>query len=216
MPKVFHASIMNKIDEVSLAMIERVNECEAAFLVSLNENMNFTPDKSHDQEIKELNETFRDPNISMDTIKQIQLKQGENVTKLKSLVVESKDTFLLNENAFKPCFSIENEAFFGTLNLHELAFSPLKSKLLTERQAIDLLKLCEFNLSDKWCLLYRGSRDGFRSKDFHLKCDGKAWTLTICKALKSGYIFGGYTQAKWESPPSSKYRFVTDPQCVSF
>jgi hypothetical protein len=84
MPKVFHASIMNKIDEVSLAMIERVNECEAAFLVSLNENMNFTLDKSHDQELKELNETFRDPNISMDTIKQIQLKQGENVRKLKS------------------------------------------------------------------------------------------------------------------------------------
>ena len=84
MPNVFHASIMNKIDEISLAMIERVNECETAFLVSLNENMNFTPDKSHDQEIKELNETFRDPNITMDTIKQIQLKQGENVTKLKS------------------------------------------------------------------------------------------------------------------------------------
>jgi hypothetical protein len=217
MPKVFCASIMNQLDEVSLTMIERVNECEAAFLASLNEQMNFTLETTHDQELKELNETFRDPNISMDTIKQIQSKQGERMTKLKSLVVKSNETFLLNENEFKPCFSADNEAFFGILNLHELAFSPLKSKLLTERQAIDLLKLCEFNLGDKWSLLYRGSRDGFGSRDFHLKCDGKASTLTICKALKSGFIFGGYTQAKWESPlPSSKHRFVTDPNAFLF
>jgi hypothetical protein len=57
------------------------------FLVSLNEQMNYSLETTHDNELKELNETFRNPNISMDTIKQIQLKHGENIKKLKFLVV---------------------------------------------------------------------------------------------------------------------------------
>lgn len=57
----------------------------------------------------------------------------------------------------------------------------------------------KFNLSDKkLALLYRASRDGFQAASFHAKCDKKEKTLTIVKA-KSGQIFGGYTNAKWNS-----------------
>ena len=45
--------------------------------------------------------------------------------------------------------------------------------------------------------IYRATVDGFGSGDFHLKCDGVARTLTIVKALGSGYVFGGYTEKEW-------------------
>jgi hypothetical protein len=68
-----------------------------------------------------------------------------------------------------------------------------------ERQSVDLIRLCEFSLNDKWTLLYRGTSDGFRPCDFHSKCDGHSNILTILKANGSGFIFGAFTTAKWES-----------------
>ena len=47
-------------------------------------------------------------------------------------------------------------------------------------------------------LLYRGSRDGFGSADFHSKCDNRPNTVSIIKTTK-GYIFGGYTQVGWSN-----------------
>ena len=61
----------------------------------------------------------------------------------------------------------------------------------------ELLKYKELN-SQKWSLLYRGSRDGFRTPDFHYHCDNKPNTLTIIKST-SGNIFGGFTSAQWKS-----------------
>ncbi len=45
-------------------------------------------------------------------------------------------------------------------------------------------------------LLYRGSRDGFSSDDFHSKCDNKGHTLVIIET-DAGGVFGGYTDAEW-------------------
>jgi len=50
-------------------------------------------------------------------------------------------------------------------------------------------------------LLYRGTRDGDTAKSFHDKCDNKGPTLTLCKE-KNGIIFGGYTEAEWDSEKS--------------
>jgi hypothetical protein len=61
------------------------------------------------------------------------------------------------------------------------------------------MMLCEFCPNDKFTLLYRGTRDGFGSEDFHSKCDGHKNTLTICKAKGSKFIFGGFTTADWKS-----------------
>ena len=47
-------------------------------------------------------------------------------------------------------------------------------------------------------LIYRGTRDGDSAETFHQKCDNKGPTLTICKE-KNGIIFGGYTEANWDS-----------------
>lgn len=47
-------------------------------------------------------------------------------------------------------------------------------------------------------LIYRGSRDGFKSSVFHELCDKKGETLVIIKSTDN-YIFGGYTSISWDS-----------------
>jgi hypothetical protein len=54
----------------------------------------------------------------------------------------------------------------------------------------------------RFVLLWRGSRDGFRARDFHGQCDGHANTLTLIldkKTFGRGNIFGGFTPLEWES-----------------
>jgi hypothetical protein len=47
-------------------------------------------------------------------------------------------------------------------------------------------------------LLYRGSRDGFSSEDFHKRCDGHRNTLTVILDT-NGSVFGGFTPLAWDS-----------------
>ena len=52
-------------------------------------------------------------------------------------------------------------------------------------------------------MIYRGTRDGFKAKDFHGKCDNKGATLIIVKSEESRSriqrIFGAYTDIQWTS-----------------
>jgi hypothetical protein len=57
--------------------------------------------------------------------------------------------------------------------------------------------------SKKWTLLYRGSDDGFRSSNFHSKCDGHSNTVTVILTTKC-FIFGGFTPIAWDSSNSWK------------
>ena len=60
-------------------------------------------------------------------------------------------------------------------------------------------------------LLYRGTRDGMNSKNFHDKCDNKG--KTICLFLnEKGNIFGGYSSIPWESSGGDK----TSNDCFLF
>ena len=44
-------------------------------------------------------------------------------------------------------------------------------------------------------LIYRASRDGWASSNFHTHCDNKGPTVTVVKS--GNYIFGGYTEQSW-------------------
>ena len=87
-----------------------------------------------------------------------------------------------------------NKENFGVLCLDN---DQLKSKIVDLEQSLKLINLCEFPPTDKFTLLYRGSEDGFRSADFHRKCDGKANTLPIIKAKNSPNIFNGFNSVPW-------------------
>jgi hypothetical protein len=72
--------------------------------------------------------------------------------------------------------------------------------------------LYEFSLK-KWELLWQVTRDGFRSSDFHSRCDGHANTVTLILTTSEDdvveewddyddigcFVFGGFTPVKWES-----------------
>jgi hypothetical protein len=61
-------------------------------------------------------------------------------------------------------------------------------------------------------LLWRGSRDGFRARDFHVRCDGHANTLTLILD-KEGNIFGGFTPVEGDSTSNC---CKADPSLKSF
>ena len=50
---------------------------------------------------------------------------------------------------------------------------------------------------DRWHLLFRASRDGFRAQTFHAKCNSKGPTVTVVKSGNN--IFGGFTENSWKS-----------------
>jgi hypothetical protein len=57
-----------------------------------------------------------------------------------------------------------------------------------------LAPLAEFR-GKRFTLLWRGSRDGFRARDFHRRCDGRANTLMFIEDTE-GTIFGGFTAGR--------------------
>ena len=100
----------------------------------------------------------------------------------------------LKYNEFK------SDATNGKLNLFEFSNDLFSSKILTDNTHLsEMIRVCEFAPNDGWSLLYRGSRDGFGTDDFHAKCDGHSQTLAIIHAKDpSENIFGGYTNAEWD------------------
>lgn len=66
-------------------------------------------------------------------------------------------------------------------------------------QSDDLVTYVQSLLPGKrFSLLYRSSRDGWKFKDFHSKCDKKGPTLSLIRSSK-GKICGGYTSVSWRS-----------------
>ena len=57
-------------------------------------------------------------------------------------------------------------------------------------------KLLDWTGYKRMELIYRATRDGSTSKDFHKKCDNQGPTISLFKNDK-GYIFGGYASISW-------------------
>ena len=164
--------------------------------------------------LKEAEELFRNPNLLIQSIREMQRQQEEAIVELKSKLDEQsqvKDE-LTRMNEFTPNVSF-NQDSFGQLRFNEYSNKDLyKSQILAGNQPSELIELCGFSLKNKWTLLYRGSRDGFGATDFHSKCDGNSNTLTILKAKGSSYIFGGFTSITWDG--SSGWKI--DPNAFLF
>lgn len=93
-------------------------------------------------------------------------------------------------------------------------YKPLiESNILANSGLIkSLVDLCRFDINQsQFHLLYRSSRDGFGSFNFHSRCDDHPNTIMLVETTK-GYIFGGFTHARWFS--NSRYR--SDPYAFLF
>ena len=61
----------------------------------------------------------------------------------------------------------------------------------------NLIKLWLNGRNYKPELLFRKTRDGSSTKEFHNKCDNKGTTIVFIETTK-GYKFGGYTELQWD------------------
>jgi hypothetical protein len=68
--------------------------------------------------------------------------------------------------------------------------------------------------SKQFRLLYRGSRDGFRAKDFHRLCDGQANTLALISDT-NGNQFGFFVPMPWYSGDLALHMHE-DSECFLF
>jgi hypothetical protein len=75
----------------------------------------------------------------------------------------------------------------------------------------DFPKLFDDFKQKQFTLLWRGSRDGFKAKQFHSRCNGHPNTLTVIVDT-NGNIFGGFTPVEWDSKSEEK----ADPSLKSF
>jgi hypothetical protein len=197
------------IDDIYMEMIEQTKTFEASYLKSLNESLESKlksfDNKSLDEDLNEIEQAFRNPNVVIASIQEIELKQQKAIEDIQSKLNEMNQVKvnIKRTNEFKPNASFSKD-LFGQINLKNYSNDILSSKILTGNQPSDLLKLCEFSLDDEWTLLYRGTRDGFSAKAFHSKCDNHSNTLTILKAKQSSYIFGGFTSVSWDSSNRDK------------
>jgi hypothetical protein len=210
-----------KIDDIALAMTEKIKKHEEAYLKELKKSFSSFDDSQYLQiKLNELEETFRNPNLLIKTIKEMQQKQEESLKEIQLKLNEMTIVKVNSEatNEFKPNVSLFNQkeedtSLFGSIKLNQYSnMNSLKSEILKgEHQMSKLLNLCEFSPRDKWSLLYRGTRDSFRSNEFHYRCDGHSDTLTIFKAKQTSFIFDGFTTVSWDSSNTEKsdpYAFI--------
>ena len=75
-----------------------------------------------------------------------------------------------------------------------------------------LLKLLGFKVIVT-TLLYRGSKHGWKAKDFHSRSDKKGPIISLYK-IKDGDCVGGYSKAQFSSP--SSFEWVVDSESLIF
>ena len=168
--------LKERIDHIALAMIDQTKKSEEMYLKNIKEHFS-TYDGSKSLQIKssEIEELFRNPNLLIQTIQEIQQKQEESLKDIRSKLYkmtivkefcEETNTFQPNSTSFN---QKEETSLFGSIQLNQYSnLNSLKSKIIKgERQSFDLIKLCELALNDTWTVLYRGTRDGFEARDFH-------------------------------------------------
>jgi hypothetical protein len=165
--------LKQKIDDIYMETIEKTKKFEVLYLKSLESKLETSlksfETKSLEHSLKETEESFRNPNLLIESIRDTLRQQEEAIDELKLKLDEQsqvKDN-LIQMNEFKPNLSFSPDSF-GLLYLNEYSnIDPFKSQILSSQQSFDLIKVCEFSIKDKWTLLYRGIRNGFGASDFH-------------------------------------------------
>jgi hypothetical protein len=125
--------------------------------------------------------------------------------------INTKEIFKLPKNNEVLAGLYQEADYYMLDDLKDLLMPFQHSSILNFTQRTNLLELTGFEGIEKWELIYRASLHGFKASDFHKKCDGASKTLTIIKSSNSN-IFGGYTEAQWDSSGQIK----SDPAAFIF
>ena len=151
-------------------------------------------------------------------LKKLELSEKEIISNLSEKInfLTKKVEILEKENEqFKQNNNLMTNILNEIKRLKEEILIPytIDSKIITSSSQLNLIKSGIKNSNNKiiFKLLFRGTRDGDKVSDFHKYCDGIPNTLSVIQTSK-GYIFGGYTEMKWDSTSGC----VQDPNTFIF
>ena len=177
------------LDETVLKLCDKVKEIDSLNLI-IDEQKKI---------IEKIKKDFNDyKNYVENKFKELEKKESENL----KYNIEYNDGYYLNSDE---------------INKYKVEFPKFKKNVNS-----DIMKYFELNLIEtgikkkqnktikKLTLLFRASRDGYSSSNFHSKCDGKVNTLILVKTTNSRR-FGGYTECQWDQSNSYKtgpYSFI--------
>ena len=167
------------------------------------------------EEIKTIKITIKN---SEENNKILRMKNESEIKTLKenNLKYQNEILYLKEEN--KKLWEEINQIKKITKSPKKLNNLNLDSKILDSINSIDFIidyirqNDKSFNFSEIK-LLYRGSRDGDRTKTCHQLCDNKQNVLIIIQS-DTGYIFGGYSKIGFKTNDKNEYKI--DNNCFLF
>ena len=101
--------------------------------------------------------------------------------------------------------SFYNNIISNWTEIYKIKTKDMDSEILnkTEKKREFVNKLLEWTGAKSMNLIYRGTRDGMTSNDFHSKCDNKGKTISLFLNDKDN-IFGGYSSIPWSKEGGNK------------
>ena len=155
-----------------------------------------------------------------ENIKLEKTKHNSEIKELKDNISNLKENNIRYENENKKLWEEINKLKESQIifNNKENAINSFDSKIIESKDNInfilDYIKQNDKSLNiSKIKLLFRGSRDGERTKTCHELCDNKQHVLIIMKS-ETGYIFGGYSKIGFKSNKILEYKI--DNNCFLF
>ena len=147
--------------------------------------------------IEKIKKDFNDyKNYVENKFKELEKKESENL----KYNIEYNDGNYLNSDE---------------VNKYKVEHTKFKEKIDTQIMKYNDLNLIETGIKNKlkktikkFNLLFRASRDGYSSSNFHSKCDGRGNTLIIVKTTNRRR-FGGFTDLQWDQ--SGNYKTGSNP-----
>ena len=155
-----------------------------------------------------------------ENIKLEKTKHNSEIKELKDNISNLKENNIRYENENKKLWDEINklkESQIKFINKDD-AINSFDSKIIESKDNInfilDYIKQNDKSLNiSKIKLLFRGSRDGERTKTCHELCDNKLHVLIIMKS-ETGYIFGGYSKIGFKANKILEYKI--DNNCFLF
>ena len=155
-----------------------------------------------------------------ENIKLEKTKHNSEIKELKDNISNLKENNIRYENENKKLWDEINKLKESQIkfNNKEDAINSFDSKIIESKDNInfilDYIKQNDKSLNiSKIKLLFRGSRDGERTKTCHELCDNKQHVLIIMKS-ETGYIFGGYSKIGFKANKILEYKI--DNNCFLF
>jgi hypothetical protein len=208
--------LLTKINKISDEMLEQLENYEVECKSNLR-NLNDLIEKSKasisvlEEECEKWKDDLRILKLPQDKLDTLMIELRRYLKENQENLIDYKNELLHNKGCYFKASNFDfDEKLFGEFKIDEsVNFKTsekdlINSHILSKLQSIDLIALCGFHPKVKLSLIYRATRDGFKAGDFHRCCDGLGKTLTIVKVKDNSNIFGGYTEAIWDSKSGYK------------